>query len=44
VCAVMRDNVDRTRALLHAVIPRIPPADAASCSCAAAIDEGPLRR
>ena len=44
VFAVMRDNVARTRALLHAVIPTIPPAGAASCSCAAAIDEGPLRR
>ena len=44
VLAVMRDNVARTRALLHDVIPRIPPADAATCTCASAIDEGPLRR
>ena len=42
VLAVLRDNVERTRALLHEVIPTLPAADA-SCSCQSALDQGPLR-
>ena len=44
VFAMLRANVDRSRALLFRMIPSIPPSVAATCSCASAIDEGPLRR
>jgi 5'-methylthioadenosine phosphorylase len=45
VFAVLRDNVDRVRRLLARVLPAIPAGrSAGACSCAAALDEGPLRR
>ncbi|MEA3075498.1 MAG: 5-methylthioadenosine phosphorylase [Actinomycetota bacterium] len=42
VFAVLRANVDRTRALLARLIPLIP--STPSCSCASALDQGPLGR
>jgi 5'-methylthioadenosine phosphorylase len=42
VFAVLRANVDNTRALLFEALPAVP-ADRAACSCAAALDQGPLR-
>ena len=42
VFAVLRANVDRTRALLFSLIPSIP-RERSSCSCASALDQGPLR-
>ena len=42
VFAVLRANVDRTRSLLAALIPTIP-VERSSCSCASALDQGPLR-
>ena len=41
VFAVLRANVDRTRALLFSLIPTIP--EARSCACRTALDQGPLR-
>jgi 5'-methylthioadenosine phosphorylase len=43
VFAVLQANVERTRAVLRRAIPAIPDAAAATCACASAIDEGPLR-
>jgi 5'-methylthioadenosine phosphorylase len=43
VFAMLQANVDRTRAVLFRAIPAIPPAGAATCACASALDEGPLR-
>ncbi len=40
VFGVLRANVERTRSLLHALIPTLPPAR--SCACASALDQGPL--
>ena len=42
VFAVLRANVERTRSLLFSLIPTIP-AERSSCSCASALDQGPLR-
>ena len=42
VFAVLRANVEATRSLLFDVIPAIPPVDV-TCSCASALDQGPLR-
>jgi 5'-methylthioadenosine phosphorylase len=44
VFAVLRANVDRTRALLFRAIPAIPSAPEAKCACASAIEQGPLRQ
>ena len=41
VFAMLRANVDRTRALLFSMIPAIP--SDRSCACASALDQGPLR-
>jgi 5'-methylthioadenosine phosphorylase len=43
VFAVLRANVERTRAVLFRAIPELPPAEEATCSCAEALEEGPLR-
>jgi 5'-methylthioadenosine phosphorylase len=44
VFAVLRENVDRTRSLLFSLIPSIPPSrSSGACSCASALDQGPLR-
>ena len=44
VFAVLRANVERTRSLLFSLIPTIPVGDAgrSACSCASALDQGPL--
>ena len=44
VFAMLRANVERTRALLFRAIPAIAAAGEPSCGCGAALDEGPLRR
>ncbi len=41
VFAMLAENVDRTKSLLRAAIPRIP--EARSCSCQVALSSGPLR-
>jgi 5'-methylthioadenosine phosphorylase len=41
VFAVLRANVDRTRSMLFSLIPSLPVER--SCSCASALDQGPLR-
>jgi 5'-methylthioadenosine phosphorylase len=41
VFAVLRANVERTRALLFRAIPAIP--EQRACACGAALDQGPLR-
>lgn len=43
VFAVLATNVAATRSLLHTAIPSVPLEQGAGCSCAAALDEGPLR-
>lgn len=43
VFAVLRANVERTRAVLFRAIPALPSADQATCGCADALEEGPLR-
>jgi len=43
VFAVLKANVERTRAVLFRAIPALAPAGEATCSCADAIEEGPLR-
>jgi 5'-methylthioadenosine phosphorylase len=43
VFAMLSANVDQTRSVLFRAIPRIPAAADATCACAAAVDEGPLR-
>ena len=40
VFAMLADNVERTKSLLMAAIPRIP--EARSCACASALSSGPL--
>jgi purine nucleoside phosphorylase len=40
VFEVLRRNVDRTRAVLQAVIPRL--SESPSCDCAGALSHGPL--
>ena len=42
VFAVLRSNVDRTRELLHRVIPAVPPSESATCSCQSPLPTGPL--
>ena len=42
VFAVLRENVERTRALLLRAIPEIS-SERRACSCASALDQGPLR-
>ena len=42
VFAVLRANVERTRRVLFRAIPAVPAT--AGCSCATALDQGPLRR
>jgi 5'-methylthioadenosine phosphorylase len=41
VFAVLRANVDRTRSMLFSLIPSLPAER--SCTCASALDQGPLR-
>lgn len=43
VFEVLRANVASTRALLAAAIPDVPLERGGACSCAAALDQGPLR-
>jgi 5'-methylthioadenosine phosphorylase len=42
VFAVLRANVERTRALLATALPAVP-RERTACTCAAALDQGPLR-